>query len=196
MKPPFPLQPKMRANLSPGALYAIDGERGWVYYGQITPHRTFGSFRFRTREIVTAGEVLRHPVMSHFHCVTGGIGDALRTGKWVKLGRFPVHEGLAEQPHSAMWSFGALTVTVWQGGSQLYTAAVDDPRVQDLEVMSVWSPHHLPDRLEADFGAEPAAWHVGGPVWRERLVIEEYARRFPDQPSHQLPPGWVPVRRS
>ena len=65
---------------------------------------------------------------------------------------------------------------------------IDDPEIQNFEVMSVWdAEHHLPGRLKADFGEEEADWHVTGPVWRHRKVKLEYARRFPDQPGHQLP---------
>lgn len=35
MKPPFPANPKARGDLSPGALYAIDGGHGWIYYCQL-----------------------------------------------------------------------------------------------------------------------------------------------------------------
>jgi len=65
--------------------------------------------------------------------------------------------------------------------------ANDDPEIQDFEVMAAWDAMaHIPGRLKADYGAEPADWHVGGPLWRYRQVRQEYARRFP-QPWHQLP---------
>jgi hypothetical protein len=64
----------------------------------------------------------------------------------------------------------------------------DDPEIQAFEVMAAWDAvHHLPARLKADYGQEVADWHVGGPLWRHRQVLEEFARRFPGQPGHQLP---------
>jgi len=30
---------------------------------------------------------------------------------------------------------------------------------------------------EADFGAEPGEWYIGGPIWRERRFRAELARR-------------------
>lgn len=83
-------------------------------------------------------------------------------------------------------------VTVWSGGQACRTTSVDDPAIQELEIIAAWDAvSHVPKRLTADFGAEPPTWHIGGPVWRQRLVKEAYAERFPDQPSHRLPAGWV-----
>ena len=70
-------------------------------------------------------------------------------------------------------------VTVWtETGS--YKTQIDDPAIQDCEIIAAWDAvYHIPARLTADFGAEPAAWHVGGPVWRQREVMKERERRFP-----------------
>jgi hypothetical protein len=73
---------------------------------------------------------------------------------------------------------------------------VEDPVIQDMELMAVWDAvEHIPARLTADFGAEQADWHVGGPIWRQRRVKEEMAARF-DERWHQLPSDWVPTIKS
>lgn len=196
MKPPFPANQKARGDRSPGALYAIDGGHGWIYYCQLgSADGWLGCFRYRTRELATPVDVLSQPIMSQLAFVTSSIGDALRGGHWLKMGRHQVHSDLTEEPPYVIWSAGKLTVTVMHGGTALYKTRVDDPRIQDMEIASVWFHQHLRDRLVADYGAEPAAWHIGGPIWRERLVKEERARRFPHQPWNQLPPDWVPVQR-
>jgi hypothetical protein len=87
-----------------------------------------------------------------------------------------------------------LTVTVWLDGKPAYDTRIEDPAIQKFERIAAWdAEHHLPARLKADFGVEVPAWHVGGPVWRERRVKEEFARRSPDRPEHRLPPDWVPT---
>lgn len=71
---------------------------------------------------------------------------------------------------------------------------VDDPDIQDMELIAVWdAEHHIPGRLVADFQAEEAEWHIGGSIRRERQIKEEMARRFSNQPQHKLPAGWVPT---
>ena len=89
---------------------------------------------------------------------------------------------------------GTLKVTVWEGAETIQETRVEDPAIQDVELMAAWDAQdQVPARLTADFGAEEPSWHVGGPIWRERKVKEELAKRFPEQARHQLPPEWVPT---
>lgn len=100
--PMFERKPTARADMTAGALYAVNGEGGWIYYGQVTPEKTVGFFRRRDRQPATP--------------------------------------------------------------------------------------------TTADYGAEEAEWHVGGPIWRERRIKEEMAERF-DQHWNRLPTDWVPTTR-
>jgi hypothetical protein len=87
-------------------------------------------------------------------------------------------------------------VTVWGRDGLDHDTRVEDPVIQDMELMAVWDAvEHIPARLTADFGAEQADWHVGGPIWRQRRVKEEMAARF-DERWHQLPSDWVPTIKS
>lgn len=191
----FKPDPKARANFSAGTLYAIDGEAGWIYYGQHGLDRTIACFHLRTAELEVPAGMLDLDVMCRITIQRWSIGDALRRGMWRILGRYSVHESLATPRLTVQWPVGTLTVTVWRGGEALYDTRVEDPDIQDLEIMATYEAGHLPERLASDFGVEPAAWYVGGPVWRERRVHEEYAKRFPDQPWHLLPSDWVPTDR-
>ena len=122
------------------------------------------------------------------------VDRAVRSGTWKKLGRFPLREPLNSPRAVVQWPVGTLSVVVWLGGVPKYETTVDDPAVQEMERMAVWdAEHHIPPRLKADFGAEEAEWHVGGPIWRERRIKEEYALRFPEASSHELPADWVPT---
>ena len=189
----FTADPKARADLTPGALYAIAGESGWIYYGQVTPAKSIGFFHRRDRAVAEARDVLRSPMMSKVCVGYPSIGRALRIGEWKKLGRFDVHSDLLKPCMQVQWPVGTLIVTVWADDGTNYTTRVEDPRIQNMERMAVWDAvHHIPGRLVADFGIEEAAWHVGGPIWRERRIKEEFARRF-DQPWHRLPSDWVPT---
>jgi hypothetical protein len=86
-------------------------------------------------------------------------------------------------------------VTIWLDNAPAWNTRVEDPAIQDMEIMAVWDAEfHVPARLTADYGAEEAPWHVGGPIWRERRLKEEMAARAPDQPWHRLPPDWVPTK--
>lgn len=188
----FGEQPTARADLKPGTLYAVIGENGWVYYGQATPEKNVGFFQRRDREPAHVDIVLAAPVMSVITVAYPSITRALRSGHWKKLGRFPVVDGLIKPRPSVQWPVGTLTVSVWVGDGSTWDTRVDDPVIQDMELMAVWdAEHHLPQRLTADFGEERAEWHVGGPIRRERRIKEEIAARFPDQPWHKLPADWV-----
>jgi len=190
----FTSDPKARADLKFGTLYALMGDGGWVYYGQVTPEKSVGFFRRRDREPADVAAILSSPVMAVISVAYPSITRALRSGQWKKLGRYELVEALRAPRRTVQWSVGTLDVTVWEGEKTIHETRVEDPAIQDLELMAVWdAEHHIPARLTADFGAEEASWHIGGPIWRERKVKEEMAKRFPDQPWHQLPPDWAPT---
>jgi hypothetical protein len=190
----FQGDPKARADLRFGTLYAIAGESDWIYYGQIARNKAVGFFRRRDREIAAADEIVSSPVMAVVFVANASIGRALRAGHWKKLGNFPLHDQLNLGRTTVQWSVGTLDVTVWSSDGSRCTTRVDDPSIQKMEIMATWdAEYHIPRRLTADFGAEEGEWHVGGPIWRERRIREEYARRFPDAPWHSLPPDWVPT---
>ncbi|SEQ88189.1 hypothetical protein SAMN05216548_108190 [Faunimonas pinastri] len=184
--------PKARADLTTGTLYAVRGESDWLYYGQVTAEKNVAFFARRDRTVASPDEILSSPIMAVVSVSRPSIGRALRSGHWKKLGRFALPEVLHQPTLRVQWPPASFKVIVWSGGTRQFETTPDDPAIQDAEVIAAWdAEHHIPQRLTADFGAEAAEWHVGGPVWRERRVREEYARRFPDQPGHRLPQGWV-----
>lgn len=188
----FPEQSTARADLKAGTLYAITGEGGWVYYGQVTPEKKIGFFRRRDRELALHEDVLATPIMSVITVMYPSITRAMRSGRWKKLGRFAVVDELVEPRPSVQWPAGTLMVSVWVGKSVVRDTRVDDPEIQDIELAAAWdAEHHIPARLTADFGRELAEWHVGGPIRKERRIKEEMAARSPTQPLHQLPADWV-----
>lgn len=187
----FTPQPKARSDRKAGTLYAVDGDAGWVYYGQYAADGTMGFFRFRSAQLAPADEVLRQPLMSRIFLMPGATGRGLRDGRLHKMGRYPVHAALRERALAAVWPVGSIMLTVMRGGDTLYEARMDDPRIQDLEIAAAWDSVHLPDRLVADFGAERPAFPVGGLIWRVRKEREEEARLHRDLPGHELPDGWI-----
>lgn len=188
----FETQPAARTDMKAGTLYAIAGDGGWVYYGQVTPEKMIGFFKFRERRPEDPQAALFCPVMSVVSVAYPSIGRALRSGRWKKLGGLPVVGGLKEPRATVQWPLATFAVTVWTDRVPSYDTQADDPSIQDLEVIAAWdAEYHIPGRLTADFGVEPAQWHVGGPIRRERLIREERARRWPDQPAHRLPADWV-----
>ena len=185
---------KARSDLKSGTLYAVTGEQGWLYYGQVTPERNIGFLRHRTRDLDLPEVVLGHPLMTVITVNYPSIGRALRAGLWKKLGCFPLAIGLEVPLSSVQWPAGTSVVTVWSADTPEYDTQVDDPAIQNFEVIAAWeADEHIPARLTADYGVEDGEWHVGGPIWRERRVAEERARRWPDAAWHQLPDGWVPT---
>jgi hypothetical protein len=137
--------------------------------------------------------ILSSPVMAVLGVVYPSITRALRAGRWQKLGRYELVEALCAPQSVVQWPVGTLMVTVWEG-AYTHETRVEDPAIQDLELVAAWdAEHHIPARLTADFGAEEPRWDVGGPIWRERKIKEEMAKRFPDQPSNRLPSDWVPT---
>lgn len=190
----FACEPKARADLKPGILYALMGDGEWAYYGQVTPEKRIGFFRRRDRDVVDVPIILSSPVMAVVFVAYPSITRALRAGAWRKLGRFQVVEALQAPRRVVQWPAGTLEVAVWEGPEIIHETRVEDPAIQDLELIASWDAHyHIPARLTADFGAEEPSWHIGGPIWRERKIREETAKRCPDQPWHQLPSDWVPT---
>lgn len=188
----FEGQPKARADMTAGALYAVTGDAGWVYYGQVTPEKKVGFFRKRDRDLADPATVLDAPIMSVVSVAYSSITRAIRAGRWKKLGRFPIVQALIDPRPSVQWPVGTLTVTVWLRNEPHHDTRVDDPDIQDMELMAVWdAEHHISSRLVADFQAEEAEWHVGGSIRRERQIKEETARRFGHQPQNKLPADWV-----
>lgn len=187
----FEAKPSSRVDLKPGTLYAVTGERQWIYYGQVTSDKRVGFFRRRDHNVASPVDVLSTPLMAVIVVEYPSITRALRSGAWSKLGRFELNSGLKEPWPMVQWPEGTLVVGVSDGDAE-YDTRVEDPAIQNMEIIASWgAEQHIPARLTADFGEEEALWHVGGPVWRQRRVTEEYARRFPDAPWHQLPPDWV-----
>lgn len=187
---------RARADLKPGTLYAVIGEGGWVYYGQVTLDKSVGFFRRRDRELPDVQNVLSSPTMAIVIVAYPSITRALRCGRWMKLGRYELVEALRAPRRVVQWPVGTLDVTVFEGGARTHETRVEDPAIQELELIAVWdAEQHIPARLTADFGAETPEWHIGGPIWRERRVKEEFAKRCSDEPWHQLPSDWVATDR-
>jgi hypothetical protein len=197
----FAKDPKARSDLRAGTLYAIWGVADWIYYGQVTADKSVAFFARRDRELAPSVDVLASPIMSRITVDSPSIGRALRSGAWKKLGRYPMGEELESDRSVVQWPVGTLDVTVWSGRVQSYVTRVEDPSVQDLEVIASWDAvYHVPARLVVDYAPNEAshtivnAWSIGGPVWRERRIREEFARRFPDSPWNSLPADWVPTQ--
>ena len=187
----FDPAPKARADLNAGTLYAVMGEDGWIYYGQVSCEKDIGFFRHRDRQLSAENHILAKPVMALVTVAYPSITRALRSGRWKKLGRFEVIESLGYPQSKVQWSH-KLDVTIWRSGAPVSTTFIADPAIQTVEVMAVWdAEHHVPARLTADFGIETAEWHIAGTVWRQRKVSEAYAARFPDAACHKLPEGWI-----
>jgi hypothetical protein len=180
----------VKASFVPGTLYAIHGLNDWIYYGQVTATKSFGFFRYRSREIVAADVVLANEIMSNVSVWLATVGQALRQGVWVKIGKYPLHPALTGPRSNVIWSQMAGPndkVEVWTEQPNVkprdqrddyYHTTVDDPAIQNLEVAAAWGAvDHIPKRLEADFGAEPGEWYIGGPIWRERRYRAELVRR-------------------
>nr|WP_231377706.1 hypothetical protein [Sphingobium sp. JAI105] len=176
-------------------MYSVAGEGGWLYYGQVTSEKKLGFFRRRDRDLTQPEVVLAEPIMFVITVAYPSITRALRSGRWKKLGRYAIAEGLVQPQPSVQWPVGTLTVSIWSGNILSTTTRIEDPKIQGMELMAVWdAEEHLPARLTTDFGVEQAQWHVGGPILRERRIREKMASRFPDQPWHQLPDDWVHTR--
>ena len=189
----FQTNPSSRVDLKSGTLYAVSGEAQWIYYGQVTPDKRIGFFHRRDHELASPSEVVSSQLMAVVSVAYPSITRALRSGAWFKLGRFELADDLLLPWPMVQWPVGTLSVGV-SDGTHEYDTRVEDPAIQNMEVMASWdAEHHIPARLTADFGQDAAAWHVGGPMWRARKVKEENARRFPDTPWHQLPDDWVPT---
>lgn len=156
-----------------------------------------GFLRYRTRSLDVPKSLADYPLMNRISIFEGSPGRALRSGKWKLLGRDELHPDFGDSVMLVQCPVGTNNVIVWQYENALtsspaltrqWETRIDDPEIQDFEVMAVWdAEYHIPERLKGDYGEEEATWHVGGPVWRHRRVMQETARRFPDQPWHKLP---------
>ena len=190
---PFSPRPSAKADFRPGVLYDIDGGDGQIYYGQVPRGNGIGFFRFRS-EILKPEQALAAGIMSRFGVNRPSIGRALRAGVWRKVGRFDPDPALERSPLLVQWPVGTQQVSIWQGNSVVRETVAHDPEIQALEVISDYdAADHVPSRLVADYTQPDDAWKVGGSVWRYRRQKEDFARRFPEMPWHQLPHDWVPT---
>ena len=194
----FDGDPKARADLTAGTLYAIAGKSGWIYYGQVAQDKAIGFFRRRDPNLAEPEAVLSSNVMTTVGVAYPSIGRALRSGRWKKLGRFPLHKELQKIRHSVQWPVGTLKVTVWAGGKPSHDTRVEDPAIQNMEIIAAWdAEHHLPPRLTADIGdarmqLEVATTVVPGRSGASgRSKVSVTAESFPIQPW----PGSPRIRR-
>lgn len=167
----------LRAVMKPGMVYAVDGQRGWIYVCQVGIDQTLGFINVRNPSPRVPTFDPETALFSRFSVTFPSISRALRSGHFLKVGMAPLHPDLAIPQETVVWSVGD-EVMALRGNREVLRTRVDDPAVQNLEQAAVWDAlHHLPGRLTADFGAEPAEWHVGGPLWRARRVEAEMERR-------------------
>ena len=195
----FEEDPKARSDFKAGTLYAIWGIADWIYYGQVAVDKSVAFFSRRDRKIVAGADVLASPIMSRVGVDFASVGRALRSGSWKKLGKYPLRNELGSLRPVVQWPVGTLDVTVWIGHVQSRLTRVEDPSIQSMEIIAAWDAvHHIPARLAVDYAPDEAVhtvanvWSIGGPIWRERRVKEELARRF-GKPGHELPADWVPT---
>lgn len=102
----FAPEPKARAVLTAGTVYAVAGADGWIYFGQVTPLKRIGFLRFRSREIEPLDRVLSCPVMSEVTVHYPSVGDALRRGLWTKIGKAALHPDLRVPRDQVQWPVG------------------------------------------------------------------------------------------
>lgn len=151
----FPPAPTARSSLRGGNLLAIDGGDSYIYYGQIAADKSIGFFKHRSRALSSLDTITSSPFMSRFRVGYPSIGRALRSGAWLYLGHFNLHDDLREPDLQVLWPVGTLAVTVWKGSRRVKETKVYDPEIQDLEVMAVYDAElHVPGRVNADFTPE------------------------------------------
>jgi hypothetical protein len=193
----FQEMPKACSDFKAGTLYAIWGIADWIYYGQVAADKSVAFFLRRDRNIAAIEDVLVSPIMSRIAVDFASVGKALRSGVWKKLGKCRLRDELRYARPVVQWPVGTLDVIVWTGGAQSRLTRVEDPSIQALEIVASWdAAHHILARLAVDYAPDEAlhtvenVWSIGGPIWRERRMKEEFARRS-DKPWHQLPADWV-----
>lgn len=124
----------------------------------------------------------RYPAGRRYHFIIATRSCA----PWHRVTNLPVNQELEWEEYENTLRARARKWLSRRGGRHRCWPSIDYTSV------ALWdAENHIGARLAANFGEEEAPWHIGGPVWRERRVKEESARRFPDAPWHQLPPGRV-----
>ena len=88
----FPPAPTARSSLRGGNLLAIDGGDSYIYYGQIAADKSIGFFKHRSRALSSLDTITSSPFMSRFRVGYPSIGRALRSGAWLYLGHFNLHD--------------------------------------------------------------------------------------------------------
>ena len=145
-----------KASWIPGTLYAVDGGEGWIYYGQVSASKgNIGFLRHRTRDLDTRPEIPAYPLMSRICIAWPSLGRAL-AGQAVALAQ-PCRAAFRDSPaRTASLCARLIRITCRRGmtedragqpGTILRTwhTRIDDPEIQNFEVMSVWdAEHHLP----------------------------------------------------
>lgn len=164
-----------RANLGLGYVYAITGSDGMTYAGQIATQNMVGFFRWRGA-LPEVNAALECPLMFRCGVSRDSVGRALRAGVWKSLGLRDLHAELRKEPVLVQWPTFSSHAKLWQGEQIVGITPIDDPAIQQLEVIAAWhAQHHIPHRLTAEYHNDDSAWS-----WRGRVVDVRRQRSLPD----------------
>lgn len=175
----FEPDPKARGSTRPGMVYAVSGSEGWIYWAQVKSELEVGFFGYRSRELADTEIALEAEIVLELTVGHPSIGRALRSGKWKKLGLFPIGQSLATNRPRIHWSdadrrMGQTQVHVFDlTKNEPSVTSVDNQAIQHLELSAVWdAEHHVPERLAVVFGdKEPKPYALGNIAFmRQRMA--------------------------
>jgi hypothetical protein len=154
---------RSKYRLLEGDIVRIDLGGGWFGFGRKLAS-VWAFYDFRTREEVSAQDVLKQPVLFK---VWAGERDGLSTGTWKLLGHIPLTEEECQPvPFFKQDILDPTHIAIYMSDSPGLDCQKEEipatwEEVQGLENVMVWSSSHIEDRLRDHFAGRPCKWGQG-----------------------------------
>lgn len=144
-----------------GSIVQIDLNDGYYSYAQILKEG-LAFFEFRSKgELKDMNLLVEKPVLF----IISVFRDVISKGKWLKVGKLPLKEGLKTLPFQFIQdSIDPKNFELYNPNTGEITPSTRE-EVKGLECAAVWEAEHVEDRLRDYYNGKPN-------VWVEQLAIK------------------------
>lgn len=136
-----------RKKVAEGDVIAIPLNDGFFGFGQVCHGGDFAFFDLKAKEKVSPEVVVQQPVLFRVPVTR----DALSAAGWFVLGNQPLRSELAVRGRYKHRPVGSEQAFLYTEGR---STPASESELEGLEVLAIWFPHHVVERLERHFNAD------------------------------------------